>query len=188
LPELDEVFAELEAEGRRTLLEAGVAESEMTFTRQADLRHTGQGHEIVVTLPYEQLEGVDLETDLNPRFYEAYEEIYGHAHRHLGLEITTCRLTASGPRPQLTLQQIAAHGGAPESAIKGRRPAYFAEAGGFVDTPLYDRSRLFSGATFSGPAIVEEIDSTAVIGPDTEVAIDDYANLLVTFSEGRQHG
>ena len=183
LPELDEVFAELEAEGRQTLLEAGVPEAEMSFTRQADLRHAGQGHEIVVTLPYAQLAGVDLESDLNPRFYEAYEEIYGHAHRHLGLEITTCRLTASGPRPEVALQQMEAHGRPAESAIKGRRQAYFAEAGGFVDTPLYDRSKLSVGVSFAGPAIVEEIDSTAVIGPGTRVAIDAYANLVVEFED-----
>ena len=155
----------------------------MTFTRQADLRHAGQGHEIVVTLPYEQLAGVDLDNDLRPRFYQAYEEIYGHAHEHLGLEITTCRLTASGPRPQVELQQIEGHGQAPETAIKGTRQAYFAEAGGFVETPLYDRKKLSVGATFMGPAIVEEIDSTAVIGPGTRVSIDAYANLVVEFED-----
>jgi N-methylhydantoinase A len=147
-----------------------VTEDEMSFTRQADLRHAGQGHEIVVTLPYARLAGVDLESDLNPRFYEAYELVYGHAHRHLGLEITTCRLTASGPRPEVALKQMEAHGHPPET-------------GGFVDTPLYDRSKLFAGATFSGPAIVEEIDSTAVIGPGTRVTIDAYANLVVEFDD-----
>ncbi len=181
LPELDQVYAELGEEGRRTLLEAGVPEDAMTFTRQADLRHAGQGHEIVVTLPYEQLAGVDLESDLRPRFYQAYEEIYGHAHKHLGLEITTCRLTASGPRPQVELQQIEGHGQAPDTAIKGTRQAYFAEASGFIETPLYDRNKLSVGATFMGPAIVEEIDSTAVIGPGTRVSVDAYANLVVEF-------
>jgi N-methylhydantoinase A len=96
LGELDDVYAELEAEGRQTLAEGGVAVEDMRFTRQADLRHVGQGHEINVTLPYARLADIDLDNDLRPRFYQAYEAIYGHAHRHLGLEITTCRLTASG--------------------------------------------------------------------------------------------
>jgi N-methylhydantoinase A len=181
LSNLDSVYAELENEGRKTLAEAGVAEKDMHFTRQADLRHVGQGHEIVVTLPDKPLAAVDLDTELRPRFYEAYETIYGHAHHHLGLELTTCRLTASGPRPNVTLQQIETKRGDSKGAIKGYRNAYFADLGGFVKTPLYERSRLSAGMSFEGPAIVEEIDSTAVIGPNTLVTMDTFANLVVTF-------
>ena len=64
--------------------------------------------------------------------------------------------------------------------MKGHRRAYFADLGGFVDTPLYDRSALKAGATFEGPAIVEEKDSTAVIGPHATVRVDEYQNLIVT--------
>ncbi len=179
LADLDSVFDELELEGRETLVEAGIAEEDMTFIRQADLRHVGQGHEIVVTLPYEKLADVNLDSDLRPRFYEAYEAIYGHAHHHLGLELTTCRLTARGPNPQINLKQIEAKEGEAKDGIKGYRQAYFSDAGGYVETPLYERSKLSTGMTFAGPAIVEEVDSTAVIGPNTEVTIDKYANLVV---------
>ena len=179
LADLDDVYADLEAEGRKTLTEAGIADEDMRFIRQADLRHVGQGHEIVVTLPYDKLADVDLDSNLRPRFYEAYEAIYGHAHHHLGLELTTCRLTARGPNPQINLKQIEAKAGDAEEAIKGYRQAYFAEAGGYVETPLYERSKLAPGMSFAGPAIVEEVDSTAVIGPNTNVTIDKYANLIV---------
>jgi N-methylhydantoinase A len=181
LVDLDDIYNALEHEGRKTLLEAGVAENDMTFTRQADLRHTGQGYDITMTLPYNKLAEVDLEHDLKPLFFKHYEAIYGHAHRHLGVEITTCRLTASGPRPQVTLQQMQRKGGRPEDAIKGYRQAYFAEAGGFVETPLYERSKLSAEMNFEGPAIIEEKDSTAVIGPNTSVKVDSFANLVVEF-------
>ncbi len=181
---LEAIYRELEAEGRATLAEAGVAGEAMRFVRQADLRHVGQGHEIVVELPPGDLAGLDLEQDLKPRFYEEYETIYGHAHRHLDLEITTCRLTASGPKPSVTLEELRG-GGATEDAIKGYRDAFFPDAhdgdGGYVSTPLYDRTKLAPGATFAGPAIVEEVDSTAVIGPGTTVTVDGHANLVVTF-------
>jgi N-methylhydantoinase A len=170
----------LEAEGRAVLVEAGVSAAEMHFTRQADLRHVGQGHEIVVTLPYEQLAAVDLDNELRPRFYERYEQIYGHAHRHLNVEITTCRLTASGPRPHVQLPQIEAAESSAERAIKSHRQAYFAELGGFVQTPIYDRYELRALMSFEGPAIVEERDSTAVIGPQARVTVDRFANLIVT--------
>ena len=73
LRDIDVVFQQLEAEGRATLTRAGVPENVMRFVRQADLRHAGQGHEIVVNLPDRPLDEVDLESELGPLFYTAYE-------------------------------------------------------------------------------------------------------------------
>ena len=182
LPELDAIYALLKTEGEARLLEAGVDPAEMTFQLKADLRHVGQGHEIVVDLPFTSLSTVDLAGELAPLFYERYQEIYGYAHRHLGLEITTCRLTASGPRPHILLQEAADRGADPTIALKAPRPVYFADLGGFVETPVYDRYLLGAGMTFLGPAIVEEKDSTAVIGPNATVLVDKYANLVVTLT------
>ena len=186
LGEMESIYAELEAEGRQQLSEAGIDPTDISFTRRADLRHVGQGHEIGVTLPYDSLSNVDPDQELRPYFYSCYEKIYGYAHRHLGLEVATCRLTASGPRPTITLQtgtlQIEQNlGQTPaDAAIKGRRPVYFAELNAAVETAVYDRYRLPVGAKFDGPAIVEERDSTAVVGPDATATIDVYGNLVVT--------
>jgi N-methylhydantoinase A len=133
-----------------------------------------------VELPYARLAGASLDEVLRPLFYEQYEVIYGHAHRHLGLEITTCRLTASGPRPQIELSRIEIQAGSAESAIKAHRPVYFAELGGHVTTPIFDRDLLKAGMTFDGPAVVEERDSTAVIGPGATVVVDQFSNLNAT--------
>jgi N-methylhydantoinase A/oxoprolinase/acetone carboxylase beta subunit len=180
LAELDAIYAELEAEGRVRLIEAGIRPEEMTFTRKADMRHVGQGHTIVVSLPFASFAATDLDRDIRPAFYTHYEEIYGYAHKHLGLEITTCRLTASGPDPRVTLQEAAGTDRSAQGAVKAHRQVYYAESGGFVETPIYDRNQLSAGMTFEGPAIVEEKDSTAVIGPAATVMIDAYANLIVT--------
>ena len=184
LAEMDAIFGELEADGRQQLREAGVPDGAISFTRRADLRHVGQGHEIGVTLPYPALADVDLDQELRPYFYSCYEQIYGYAHRHLGLEIATCRLTASGPRPKIALQEaLAAEDSSATAAMKGQRRVYFAELNGAVDTPVYDRYRLPVGASFAGPAIVEERDSTAVVGPQAQATIDSYANLVVSLTQ-----
>jgi N-methylhydantoinase A/oxoprolinase/acetone carboxylase beta subunit len=180
LADLDAIYAELEEQGRATLAEAGVPAEAMTFTRKADMRHIGQGHQIGVDLPFSRMADVSLENDLKPLFYSRYDEIYGYAHRHLGLEITTCRLTASAPRPRVSLKEAPAQGESADRALKGRRSVFYAEAGGFVETPIYDRNLLSAGMTFPGPAVVEEKDSTAVIGPRATVVVDSFSNLLVT--------
>ena len=127
LENLEKLYRELEEEGHTTLAEAGVAASEMRFERRADMRHAGQGHEIAVTLPEGNLNEQALDA-LKAHFYRNYEKVYGHAHRHLDVELTTCRLTASGPKPKVILEELQG-GGSPEEAIKGYRQAYFRRSG-----------------------------------------------------------
>jgi N-methylhydantoinase A len=182
LPTLDAIYDELMAEGRAMLREAGVDEADMQFLCQADLRHTGQGHEISLPLPFPRLADIDLDATLRPYFYDFYAGIYGHAHRHLALELITCRLTATGPRPRVRLRETSAGSQLADGAQKGSRQAYFAELGGFTQVPVYDRELLTAGMHFTGPAIVEEKDSTAVIGPGAEVVIDQFSNLCATFT------
>ena len=180
LADLATIYQGLEAEGTQTLTAAGVDGVDMHFVYQADMRHVGQGHEIMVTLPTGNVRTMTTET-IRQHFFEAYERIYGHSHTHLDLEITTCRLTATGPTPTVSLKELAVKQTDPKDAIKGFRRAYFADVGSYIDTPCFDRSKLSAGTTFTGPAIIEDIDSTAVIGADTRVEVDVYANLIMTF-------
>jgi N-methylhydantoinase A/oxoprolinase/acetone carboxylase beta subunit len=181
LADLDRAFAALEAEGKARLAETGVPEAAMRFERAADIRHKGQGHEIVVDLPWPSLAAIDLDRELRPHFYERYAVVYGHAHTHLDLEIMTCRVRASGPPPTVTLPRAPAAGIDLARARTGSRRAYLPDHGGFTDVPVYNRDLLPAGASFAGPAIVEEKDSTAFVGPAAMTRVDDYLNLIVTF-------
>jgi N-methylhydantoinase A len=64
--------------------------------------------------------------------------------------------------------------------LKGLRKAYFPEAAGYVDTPVYDRDALGPTSRFTGPAIVEERESTTVIGPGAVVTVDPHRSLILT--------
>ena len=64
-------------------------------------------------------------------------------------------------------------------APKERREVYFAEAGGYVDCPIYDRYALPARARVAGPAVIEEFDSTTVLHPGYEVGVDTHGNLLI---------
>jgi N-methylhydantoinase A len=182
LADLDSIFAALEAQGRTRLAEAGVPDSEMRFERSADFRHRGQGHEIVVDLPWTSLAAIEVDRELRPHFYERYEAVYGYAHRHLELEVMTCRLRATGARPKVDLPRAGSRWKKAAVAQKGRRAAYLADDGEFVEVPVYDRERLPAGARIAGPAIVEEKDSTAVIGPGSTAGVDAFLNLVVKFA------
>ena len=61
------------------------------------------------------------------------------------------------------LRELPAGVGDVTASWRAVRQVYFAESGGFVDRPNYDRFRLPAGGVIEGPAIVEEMDSTAPI-------------------------
>ena len=64
-------------------------------------------------------------------------------------------------------------------ALKTRRAVYFAETDGYVETPVYDRYRLRPGDRVAGPAIIEERESTLVLGPAGRATVAANANILV---------
>ena len=90
-----------------------------------------------------------------------------------------------GPRPAPVGADPDDVTGDAEAARKGERPAYFPSEGGFVTAPVYDRYRLGSGSTLTGPAIIEERESTAIIGPGGRVRVDDRLNIVVALGGGR---
>ena len=62
--------------------------------------------------------------------------------------------------------------------LDGLWDGVFAEAGGFVDCPVYDRYALAAGTKLTGPAIVEERESTTVLPPGVTATVDECANLV----------
>ena len=64
--------------------------------------------------------------------------------------------------------------------LSGSRRVYFAEAEGYVDCPVYDRYRLFGGARIDGPAVVEERESTLVVGPGGRFEVLESGNIIVS--------
>ncbi len=62
---------------------------------------------------------------------------------------------------------------------KGQRRVFFSNSTGFVDSPIYERERLGAGATLTGPAIVEQYDSTVMVPPDFWAQVDRFGNLIL---------
>ena len=65
-------------------------------------------------------------------------------------------------------------------AIKGRRPAYFPEFREHRETTVYDRAALAAGTVLQGPAIIEEPESTLVVGPGGACEVLPSGNIIVT--------
>ncbi len=116
--------------------------------------------------------------DLVRGFADEDERNYGHKAENEQVEIVNLRVTAIVPMPQPKLEAASLDGAQdPPDAVKARRAVYFKNES--TDTPIYDRAKLSPGDMLSGPAIVEQLDSTTVVWPDQTAKVDAYGNLLL---------
>lgn len=171
------LYAELEQQAQAELQAAGVDPADVTYRRWAEMRLVGQYHEIEVELPAGKLDAHALPA-LEREFAAAYARRYGRMLEGLPIEALHWRLTASGPPSPVTLTPAPSGSASPDAALKGRRDVYF-PAAGYVPTPTYDRERLAPGAQLSGPAVIEERESTAIIRPSDSAAVDAFGSIIV---------
>jgi N-methylhydantoinase A len=173
--EAGRLFAEMEAEAAGVLGDSGVEPDAVVHARSLDMRFIGQGSEIEVPVP---AVGPGWAAQVRDRFVTGYEERFGTlAPVDVGVEILTWRVTSRGPRPDARLTQSGEAEG--DDTLVGTRPAYFPEAGGYVDTPVHDRHRLAPGTALAGPALVEEPESTLVLAPGMSCVVDKDGSLVV---------
>ncbi len=177
LPALAATLGRLEAEGSAALAREGVGEGDMVFQPHADLRYVGQSFELTVPLPG-GVRGPEMVARLVETFHREHERAYGYNAPAEPVEWVHVRLTALGRIAKPGLRNWP-RGGEARAAQKASRPVYFAEAGGFVECPVYDRSLLGAGAVMAGPAVIEEPDSTTVLHPGYRGEVDGFGNLLV---------
>ena len=173
------LYSEMESWGRDMLANSGVPEDQVRLTRTADMRLVGQIHEINVPIPDDTLAQNSTEV-IESDFHQIYQQLYSRRNLSIPIEVQNWRLLVSGPQPILNLQeQIVEPNADARVALNGSRPAYFANANGFVECPVYHRYKLAAGAEISGPAIIEEEESTTIIRPGDSASIDRWLNLLI---------
>ncbi len=171
------IVAELTARGSIVLREGGVADTEISTEIAADMRYAGQGFEITVPIDPALLAQRDI-AGLRATFETAYRERFARSLGDLPVEVVSWRVRVLAPPAvdEIRFEELPGDGSDP---LIEHRPAWFSEIGGLVPTPVYARARLTTGFEIVGPALIEEPESTAVIGPDATVTLDKFGNLVM---------
>ncbi|MFH1929386.1 MAG: hydantoinase/oxoprolinase family protein [Chloroflexota bacterium] len=178
LTELNHIFNEMETEARDILEAEGIPPERITIERGMDLRYLGQHHEVPTVVPDGDLTA-EILPDIAGRFHAAHERLFLYSEPESPLESINVRVTAIGTIPKTSLAPWPAGGPDAGAAIKETRQAYFVDAGGWVDTPIYDGSKLRAGNRIAGPAIIEEVTTTIVICPHDQAEIDQLGNVVI---------
>jgi N-methylhydantoinase A/oxoprolinase/acetone carboxylase beta subunit len=170
--EIEDVFRDLETEGARTLQKSGSAD-DVQHERSVDMRFVGQGSETNVSIPEADFTSISKQT-VRERFDGIYQKLYGRTYPDSPVEFINFKVRAKLPERLLKLPRAERIRGSLNDAVKGKRNAFSGIAKDFIPYTVYDRYKLFPGAEFQGPAIIEERESTIIVGEDATVSVDEY--------------
>ncbi len=171
-------FRPLIEEASALLRVAGVPDRQIHVTRRLDMRYKGQGFEVEVVLP-DSADAEEAMRELPKLFTQSYAKVFSVSLIDEPIEVVNWKVEVTGPQPKVELRQGLTEALASGDALKGRRHAYFPEANGYVECPVYNRYAMHPGFTIEGPALIEERESTCVIGIGHTACIDDLHNLVV---------
>ena len=169
---------DMENEACNIIGQTGVAHADISFRFSVEMRYVGQGYEIEVPFTKPDLETAD-HTRLIDRFEKAYERQFGMCLSGVAVEAINWRLAARGPVPN-----VPAHNTQPEhvsghEALIGQRPIYIPESRSFEIAGVYNGYRLTPGVSFTGPAVIEERESTFVVNGRATIGVDKFSNVIV---------
>jgi N-methylhydantoinase A/oxoprolinase/acetone carboxylase beta subunit len=175
--EIEKIFKELETEAT-TILKKEATEKDIRFERSLDMRFVGQGAETNVPVFERNMVQIQKE-EIRRLFDEVYGKLYGRTYPDSEVEFINFKVRASLPERLLQLPKLEKKGQSLDKAIKGKRPAYSPLAKNFISYTVYDRYKLAPGATFRGPAIIEEKESTLIVGEEGSISMDDSGFLWI---------
>ncbi|NKB57643.1 MAG: hydantoinase/oxoprolinase family protein [Alphaproteobacteria bacterium] len=184
-PRLEAAFKDLETDAAKVIEETGFDPATARITRLADMRYIGQGFEVVTELP-DGPYNANAAPALLKSFEDTYRKTFSRTPPDVNAEIINIRVSLRADVPGDGVGFTAT--AETENGTKtGRtRPVRFPENDDYIDTAVFDRSQLRAGETFEGPAVIEESESTLIVGPGSTVQVDVDGNLLVELPEDPQ--
>jgi N-methylhydantoinase A len=168
---VQQVFADLEEQGRTVLRDEHVPEEAMYFLRSADMRYIGQ--EYAVNVPVGRDVAIE---EIERSFHDGHQTRYGHSTPGTPVEFVNLRVAAMGVLEHEVVGFEAPEAG--QDPDMGTRPVIF--GGRTHETTILLRKRLEPGAHVRGPLIVEEDTATTVVPPDYAAHVDQLGNILIS--------
>tara|TARA_B100001142_G_scaffold328938_1_gene390494 strand:- start:2558 stop:4618 length:2061 start_codon:yes stop_codon:yes gene_type:complete len=166
---------DLKDKASQSLIKDGVSDANLEVTYQADVRYAGQAFQITVEFDEKEYEakGIQLITDaFDDEHYQLFTFKLSDGH-----EILMIRAIVKVAQAEINSSMNASSEYSLEEAII--QDSCFYHESQWHDAKIYDRNKLHAKHLIPGPAIVSEMDSTTVILPKHEAAVDEVGNLII---------
>lgn len=170
-------ITELEKKAMNWFVEENISSEKQGIERSFSMRYKGQNYELTVDADF----NINEEQDLNKlieKFHDTHKKIYGYANNDEDVQIVNFRITASGQIDKVVLKKYDEHIDSNQAIIDSRE-VYFDEEKDFVKTNIYKRELMGVNDSISGPAIIEQVDTTIVVPPNVTAKMDSYRNIIL---------
>ncbi|WP_010531854.1 hydantoinase/oxoprolinase family protein [Lentibacillus jeotgali] len=182
IEDVHDTLSEMQREALEQLNKEGFAEKDKALVVELDLRYAKQAHEISVPLDVDYLDDKQIDKAIN-KFHDAHKEVYGFSREGEIIELVNIRLIAFGNLSRTRLNKGYFNHNKEVTPIEHRNVFF---DGNFYETPVFNRTDLSNAFKLTGPAVVEQLDSTIVIGPNQEAQTDVSGNLIINLSYRRE--
>jgi N-methylhydantoinase A len=154
----------------------------LAFSHALAMRYVGQSHELEVAFrPGADGEAARLDFD------QAHLARFGYARAEAPVEVVSLRLSTTAPaEPPVRAERAAAADERGEAAVVGRRRVWM--SGEWREAVTFDRAALGQGATFDGPALVFQYDTTTLVPPGWHAVVDRHGYLVLSREDALRSG
>lgn len=154
---------------------AGAAFARIDRVFEFDMLYLGQTHTVAVAV--DPSGGLSTEK-IQSAFNAAYSAAYGRLLDGIPVRVMNYRVTVIGRRPAFDMTAFAPTDGKAAQECKTGTRTVWAE-GAFHEAGLYDRLSLAVGERITGPAILEQPDTTIFVDPGLAATVDAFGNLVI---------
>lgn len=175
-----DIFSRMREEGVRLLETEGIPEDRVKVTYSLDLRYVKQYHEVNVEIGANEVDQ-GLLGAMAERFHPAHFELFGYELSDAGtpVELINMRLKTIGKTDKPRFAEEEYFGADASPALKSSRQAYVPSADEFQEVNVYDGAKLKHGMRLSGPAIVEQVNTSTFITPEYSLVVDRYGTMAI---------
>ncbi|MEK9724623.1 MAG: hydantoinase/oxoprolinase family protein [Rhodospirillaceae bacterium] len=173
IAEVKAVLDELDGQCRKPLEADGADPASAQVRHLADVCYVGQSHYLEV--PFD-VDGSQPLANLFERFKQEHDRVYGHA-TDAPARIVNLRSVHSVTRRRQIDTSTAPTAAA--KSLKGTREVMLLDAQATQPVDVHDRDATVAGQVIDGPAIIEQTDTTTVVGRHWRATVKNSLDLVL---------
>jgi N-methylhydantoinase A len=179
LKEMEKNFREMEAEVVQRLKAENIPKEKMRLIRYLDLRYFGQWRYLSISVPSPLPKTL---ATVREQFDREHQREYSYSDKAQAVQIYGIRVTGFGLIEKPKLQKMRKLERYTPKPLKIRK-VYSSTSKEFVNTKIYEHDQLSPGAALTGPAVIQQFDSTVFIPTSHKAEVDAYKNLIITIKK-----
>jgi N-methylhydantoinase A len=178
------LFDEMKKTGIDLLTTEGITEQQAQFVYSLDLRYVNQYHEVNVEVRAAEVEACDFAA-MAKKFHPRHNALFGYSLEEEGtpVELINMRLVTVGVTEKPKFLPMEYDGEDPGHALKKKRRVYLPGRKEFAEVDVFDGFALKYGNRISGPAIIEQVNTTTFVTPEYRVLVDRFGSYTMYLPE-----